>query len=175
MFNNEDGQTLMELIVVIAVSVIIIGALVFATITSLRNAQFSKNQAQATKRAQEGIEIVRSVRDRDIPITTSIVYPDSSPARNIDKFSELFSVDLSNATCNTTSGDAPCYFKISGASLIPGASNDFETVDLFQRQILIGDETDSKDTQKTVTVIVKWVDFSGDHESKLTTILRNIL
>ena len=48
----------------IAVSVIVVGALVFAIIASLRNAQFSKNQSQATKLAQEGIEKVRSARDR---------------------------------------------------------------------------------------------------------------
>src|SRR5689334_17998405 len=61
---NQKGQTLLELIVVMAVSVIITGALVFAIISSLRNAQFAKNQAQATKLAQEEIEKVRSLRDR---------------------------------------------------------------------------------------------------------------
>ena len=67
--SNEKGQTLIELIVVVAVSVIVTGALVFAIIASLRNASFSKNQSQATKLAQEGIERVRIGRDKNRPIT----------------------------------------------------------------------------------------------------------
>lgn len=62
---SEKGQTLIELIVVIAVIIVVVAALTFATIASLRNANFSQNQAQATKLAQEGLEKVRILRDRD--------------------------------------------------------------------------------------------------------------
>jgi DNA-binding NarL/FixJ family response regulator len=44
------------------VAIIVVGALTFATIASLRNAQFSQNQAQATKLAQEGLEKVKSLK-----------------------------------------------------------------------------------------------------------------
>src|SRR3989338_7550054 len=68
---RDKGQTLLELVVVMGVSVLVIGALVFATISSLRNAQFSKNQTLATKLAQERIERVRTARDRNHIITIS--------------------------------------------------------------------------------------------------------
>lgn len=171
---SEKGQTLIEVIVAITAGVLVVAALTFAVIFSLRNAKFSQNQNQATKLAQEGLEKVRSIRDRDSLVTTSIVYPPSSPSRNINIFSELFSVDLSHTQCNTVHGDAPCYFKFISGVLSQGTSNDFEAVSAFKRQILIGDQTVSKDSQKTVTVIVQWTNSTGNHESKLTTILRRI-
>lgn len=171
---HQQGQSLMELIVVITVVVFVVGALTFATIASLRNAAFAQNQAQATKLAQEGIEKVRSVRDRDSLIRTDIDYSSSSPLRNINKFSELYSVELAHAICNTVAGDTPCYFRFDSGILTKVTNVDFETTGSLKRQILIGDQTSSTDTQKTVTVIVQWTDFSGPHESKLTTILRKL-
>lgn len=172
---SSKGQTLMELVIVVAVIVIVVGALVFATIASLRNAQFAKNQAQATKLAQEGIERVRSIRDRNESIVTTITLPLAIPQRNIDKFSELWTVKLSNQICNTPSGDTPCYFRFtSTGTLSQVTSADYENVDVFKRQILIGDDTITYDVEKTITVKVLWTDFAGEHESRLTTILRRL-
>lgn len=173
---SEKGQTLMELVVVVGVSVIVVGALVFATIASLRNAQFAKNQAQATKLAQEGIEKIRGLRDRNSAISTTII-------DDVNNFSDLFTKDLAHDYCNTTVGDTPCYFRFFMNVLTQGTSANFEGIDLFTRQVLIGDRTisscgatdyDKYCNQKTVTVIVTWTDFSGPHESRLTTILRKI-
>lgn len=170
---SSKGQTLIEVIVVAMVGILVVTALTFAVIFSLRNAGFAKNQAQATKLAQEGIEKVRGMRDRDSRITTSIDYP-LDPSRKINIFSELFSADLSHTQCNTASGDAPCYFRFISGVLSQGAGGNFEPVGVLKRQIQIGDETASKDSQKTVTVIVQWTDSTGDHESILTTILRKL-
>src|SRR5688500_13500203 len=68
-FNQQRGGSLLELVVVVAVGVLVVAALSFATISSLRNSQLAKNQAQATKLAQEGIERVRAMRDRNDDIT----------------------------------------------------------------------------------------------------------
>lgn len=166
---NDKGQTLMELLVVIAVSVIIIGALVFATISSLRNAQFSKNQAQATKLAQEGIEKLRSIRDRNSSITTSIRYPLSTPPRNIDKFSDTYSVYLSRDHCNGTNGI--CYFRFLSGVLTQEATK--ETIGNFSRQILLSDDANYQNIKKA-SAVVTWSDFAGPHQSVLTTILRKL-
>ena len=176
---SQSGQTLIELIVVIAVSVIVVGALVFAIIASLRNAQFSKNQSQATKLAQEGIEKVRSIRDRDGDIYTTITYPQSSPTRNISKFSELYTVNISHNICNTVNGDGPCYFYFTDTGVLnQGAVTNTEAIENFNRQLLLSDVNTgtppSYQVIKTVTVVVNWTDFSGPHESRLTTILRKL-
>jgi Tfp pilus assembly protein PilV len=62
---TSKGQSLIEVVVAIAVVIIVILALVAITTVSIRNANFSRNQALATKYAQEGIEKVRALRDQN--------------------------------------------------------------------------------------------------------------
>lgn len=137
----------MELVVVIAVILIVVGSLTFATIASLRNAQFAKNQAQATKLAQEGLEKVRSIRDRD-PSSMGILWTTS--------------------TLSCASGI--CYFYFDESNEL--ANDGVEIIEPdFRRQFIVEDMAMD---QKKVTSVVKWTDFSGEHESRLTTILRKL-
>ncbi|TSC87428.1 MAG: Uncharacterized protein G01um10147_605 [Microgenomates group bacterium Gr01-1014_7] len=161
MHSNQKGQTLLELIVVMSVAVMVVGALVFATISSLRNAQFAKNQAQATKLAQDGLEKVRSLRDRDTE--GSVSYQSTT-----SKFSDLWPIPF---TCGAGGN---CYFHFNSSETIFIGENSSQSIPPFQRQFLIEDENGSGMTQKRVTSVVKWTDFSGTHESRLTTILRRI-
>jgi len=57
------GQTLIEVLIALSVAVVVITSVTLIAITSLNNTQSSKNQEQATKYAQEGMEIVRKVRN----------------------------------------------------------------------------------------------------------------
>lgn len=163
------GQTLMELVIVVAVIVMVVGALVFATIASLRNANLAKNQAQGTKLAQEGLERVRTGRDRDsqIDFGTSIT--------------SWKNANLWSANITTFCGLEPCYFKLLNGTDLKEVGNgdtfnfDFaEQIDnQFKRAIILTDDA-SYATEKKVTSIVKWTDFAGEHESRLTTILRKL-
>ncbi len=180
---SERGQTLMELIVVTSVSVIIIGALVFATISSLRNAQFSKNQSQATKLAQEGIERVRSARDRNDPIT---IGGSSVTSWNGDTSGTgvIWGYQIYSGCGSGVSGTA-CYLKFisssngalnwfSSSSTFPASGTEEINNSAFKRVVILSDDATTYTSQKTVTVIVRWTDFSGPHESRLTTILRKL-
>lgn len=62
---REKGQTLVEVVVALGVAILVITALVAATTTAVRNAQFAKNQSLATKYAQEGMEKARTLRDQN--------------------------------------------------------------------------------------------------------------
>lgn len=62
---NQSGQTLVEMVVAIGVLVIVVVALLSVTTVSIRNASFSRDQALATKYAQEAVETVRSYRDQN--------------------------------------------------------------------------------------------------------------
>jgi len=62
---KNQGQSLIETVVAMAVVVIVILALVAVTTVSVRNASFSRNQALATKYAQEAIEKVRASREQN--------------------------------------------------------------------------------------------------------------
>lgn len=57
------GQSLVEVIIALAFAMVIIVALVTVTVQSMKNSTFAKNNAQATKFAQEGMEWVREKRD----------------------------------------------------------------------------------------------------------------
>lgn len=165
---SKKGQSLMELVIVVAVVVTVVGALVFATIASLRNAQFAKNQAQATKLAQEGLEKIRSLRNRDEANKVDYTRGDGT---HTSKFSDLWSISF---TCGA---GANCYFYFnSSGTLVGGTSVNFELPTAvppnFKRQFQIEDNDGG--TQKKVTAKVLWTDFAGEHESKLTTILRKI-
>lgn len=183
MYLNNKGENLIELIVVLTVGVIVIGALVFATISSLRNASLAKNHAQATKLAQEGIEKVRTGRDRNatinfgswdgsgthIALGTPIHWQDDS----------LWNNTIASLCGNTGS----CYMKIINSNNLVwvSTSNNFPTgfaealnTNQFERAVILSDDPSTYTQQKTVTVIVRWQDFAGFAESKLTTILRRV-
>lgn len=60
-----SGQTLIEVVVALGISVTIISAVVAVVLSALRGAEVSRTQNQATLLAQEGIEVVRQIRDTD--------------------------------------------------------------------------------------------------------------
>ena len=168
--NNEFGQSLIEAVVVVAVGVIVMGSLVFATIASLRNAQFAQNQAQATKLAQEALEQVRSARNRNIdPAITGL---GTEPLR-------WDSNPLWNNRINSSCLD-PCYFKLiqnerlqyvqAGVAKLPDGT-EVQPNSPFKRVIQLSDDPATYGNEKIVTSIVTWDDFSGSHESKLVTIM----
>lgn len=163
---STKGQSLLELVIVIAVAIIVISALTSATISSLRNANFSKNQLQATKFAQEGLEKVRSIRERN-----GLVLANFGTATT--KFSDLWNIRLFD-TCLPP----PCNVNFLLDPVFNSLKQDdtaFETLTGdFQRSVKITDEPATYQTKKNITIIVSWIDVTGSHQSKLTTYLRKI-
>ncbi len=160
---DESGQSLIELVISLAVAGLVLGAFAFATVTSLRNAQFAKSSAQATKLAQEGLENVRSLRNRDGAI--DYTKPDLT---HTSKFSDLWGISF-NCPGN-------CYFFFSSSGVLTGGTTtSFEAIPPgFSRQVQIEDVLGAS-TQKKVTAIVGWSDVNGAHQSRLTTILGRTL
>lgn len=72
-----SGQTLLELIVTIGVVAIIVTGLVVAVTSSLRFGQSSRLRSQSVQYAQEGIELVRKIRDTQ-PWDTLMTYAGKS-------------------------------------------------------------------------------------------------
>ena len=62
---KNSGQSLVEVLVAMTVILMVIVGIIVATVYATRNSTFSKNQALATKLAQEKMEQVRSERDQD--------------------------------------------------------------------------------------------------------------
>lgn len=170
--DKQIGQSLLELVIVIAVSLLVVGAITFATISSLRNAQQAQNQNQATKLAQEGIEKVRSSRDRNGNILELVSSGSSMPWSDDQLWDDRY---ITNS-CSPQ----PCYFnlessgnsnnlrKIANGDNLP---NNAEGIGKFKRVVIL---EDGATNEKQLTVIVAWNDFAGDHESKLSTYLRRL-
>lgn len=196
---DERGQSLAEVIIAATVGILVVSALTFATIYSLRNANAAKTAAQATKLAQEGIETVRSGRDRSSAITDNLqIGGNCIGSWNGDASTcpgALWDYQISGNCGNSDPSPTYCYFNIDSsddnygslqylgvASSIPSRA---DLIGQFQRVVILSDNSStvrlpdgttvpSYQVQKTVTVIVRWTDFAGPHESKLVTILRKL-
>lgn len=57
------GQTLIEILLAFSVAILVLGAIVVGVTTSLRNTQYTKNQGLANSYAQEGMAIIRQIRN----------------------------------------------------------------------------------------------------------------
>lgn len=112
---KEKGQTLVEVLLALAAAVVIISAISVVVLSSLSNAQFSKNQNIATKYSSEGMEFVRRLRDSDYitfkaypngtyclakPLPVALGAPASCTLPNVDNFF-IRSATLSNTSCGS--------------------------------------------------------------------------
>lgn len=167
---SDRGESILELTIILGLVLIVVSAVAFATINGLKTSQFSKSQLQATKLAQEMIEGVRTVRDRD--------YTVCGPA-NIKIWSDLWN----SPVC---SGSSPCKFTLqtSGTCAATGTSDPFwlepvsEAVEVttngvsFKKLLLIEDYDSSR--QKKVSAQVSWQDASGEHKTEIVTIIADV-
>ncbi|MBI2590673.1 MAG: hypothetical protein HYW33_02205 [Candidatus Blackburnbacteria bacterium] len=60
---RKSGQTLFELVIAVGVAVLVVTGIVALVTLSLRNSGFARDQALATRYAQDALEWLRSERD----------------------------------------------------------------------------------------------------------------
>jgi type II secretory pathway pseudopilin PulG len=65
-FKYQKGQTIIEAIVALMTILLIITAIAIVIVNGLYNSTFIKNQNQANKYAQQGIEFVRNIQRNDL-------------------------------------------------------------------------------------------------------------
>lgn len=155
---KQTGQSLVEVLIALTVTVIMIVALISFILSGLKNAQFAQNQSKATKLAQETMDLVKTIRDRDNDGGINFTV---AGGQTLAKFSQLFGerISLSN-------------FKIEFNSLNEQPSPvPIDLGDGFTREIKLEDDIATYQTQKKITVIIRWNDSTGEHESNIQTIL----
>jgi type II secretory pathway pseudopilin PulG len=122
---RQSGQTLIEVLVALAASVVIIGAITVASLSSLNNAQFSRDQSAATHFAQQGLEIIRNMRDFSVASLSASLLPPATyclaksckaldknnPScwqkniecgQNVDTFVREVVIDYNDSSCDPT-------------------------------------------------------------------------
>lgn len=72
------GQTLIEVLIALAIAILVVAAIAIVILSALNNAQFSKNQNITTQYAQEGMEIVRNLRSSDWTSFKDLALPPNS-------------------------------------------------------------------------------------------------
>lgn len=161
-FNNSLGQSLLEITIMLGVAIVIITGLTVVTINGLKNSQFAQNQVQATKLAQEGLESVKLVKNRNCKVNLSGASTDYYWS-NVPDTQLIWGASIESA--KTFVADT------SNCSL--AQNNDARVEQLlngrFQRSITLIKSADNQSI--TVTVVTSWTDISGTHQSKLATIL----
>lgn len=141
----ELGQSLFELVVAIAISALVIVAIVSLVASSIRNANYSKNNGLASSYAQNATEWLRSERDRDI---NKFMINAQTPAWCLK--------------------DSP--LTISSWSQV-GACNagDFISGTIFLREVHFTSSVVGGKTVIQTAVVVSWTDAQGLHEVTNTT------
>jgi len=95
--SGEAGQTLIELVIAIGLAVVLVGALLNLSSSSNQRAALTRQANQATRLTQEGMELVRNIRN----VNAVAVRPFGWIS-----FSELYNSDLV--------GDIPFYLRPPG-------------------------------------------------------------
>ena len=67
------GQSLIEVVVSLGIITIVVTSVASIVTSSLGNTQFSKDQNTATKYAQEGLEVTRSIRNADYTSFSGVI------------------------------------------------------------------------------------------------------
>jgi len=62
--NYKSGQSLIEIVIAVALTAILAISLVSTMLVTQRTSQSARNNSEATKLAQEGLELMRVLRDR---------------------------------------------------------------------------------------------------------------
>lgn len=168
---NERGQSLLEIAVSLGLVALIITILTITTLNGLRNSQFAKNQVLASSYAQQGVELIKVMRQKDCVIkltnTTQtykwfddngdplLVWTSTDPAFSpTDQNNNYFIANTSSTNCELVQNNL-------GELLEDG---------LFSRRTKL--EIVSAGVMR-VTVIVNWTDFSGQHEAKNVSLVTN--
>lgn len=137
---REKGQSLFEVVVALAISAVIIIALVSLVSNSVRNAVFSRNSTQAALMAQEAIEWLRGERDND---------------------TAAFLVNVQIPTY--------CLMNLNWNQSGSCGTNDFIAGTSFIREVAFSLSTISGKTLVQADVTISWRDTQGIHEVKNST------
>jgi len=187
---KQNGQTLIEALVTLGVAVIIITSIVTLANKSNARATNARQATQASKLAQEGLEIIRNIRDvnhNQVVRAGRRANPNSncSTAPNYCAFYDLYSrTQINPVTAHLSHGCVAgqwCLLAGTPASPDPEAG----LLGIFTRTVelrdddlatghICGDLDLGFDEIKRVTVIVTWGSPLGTQNKTATSCLTNL-
>lgn len=154
-----SGQSLIEVVVALGIVIIIVTAIAISTTSGLKNAQFSKNQTQATKIAQEGLEAVKVIKRDNCPV---VINNNQYFWANTNQNALIWDRQQSELE-----GEIFQY-TLSPAENCKLQDNGKKAIDQFTQTIYL---TSKGNNRINITSEVEWVDASGIHNVRLETLL----
>jgi len=142
---KEVGQSLVEAMIALGVAVIVIVALINLSLVSLRSSTIARNQLTAKNLANQGLEMVRALRDQDW------------------------------ANLPSNDGSTTYYLNSDKTALITTQEEKIAkeaTANFFTRKIFVKDDVADPD-KKQVTCELDWSDSSGAKQVSVSTYLTN--
>lgn len=146
MENSSNGQSLVEVVVAVALIFTAVVALLGLATASLKGTGFSNNKTKAVKLANEEMELVRAYRD--------------------SKAWSLFKINLADNCSGTTDND---YCSIGDSGFLT-LEEDAESRGIFTRYFT--GEVVSDDKVK-ITIYVTWQSHGEDQEVTISSVLTN--
>ncbi len=179
---NDKGQTLIEVVITLGIALIIITSIMVLVNASNRRATIARQSTQASKLAQEGMEIVRNIRDvdNDQAVQEGLTCTAASPCSWSDLYGDpvnTFSARLEKpSTGDCSISESWCL--VSGIETV---------LNIFTRTVQISDDNISGESVicadsptpleseniKRVTVNVSWESPIGDQEREVVSCLSN--
>jgi len=185
---GKSGQTLLEVVVTIGISSIIILSIVALGITVQRNATFARTSTQASKLAEEGVELVRSIRDQEGSVTGCggpgcAVWTDLYSIKFVAA-GQTFRLNTVNPPTLVLSA-VPESINLTGFTgfsrivrirdcVDPSNPANINTATCDFRSLIADGGKQDYQEWKEVTVTVSWTDSRGLHEAKQITVLRSV-
>ncbi len=96
--NLQRGQTIIEAVVALMTILAIMTAISIVIVNGLYNSRFIKNQNEANKYAQQGMELVRNIQKNDLKTFSNL---DPNQTYCLDENNELTTANCSTSTANT--------------------------------------------------------------------------
>ncbi|KKS95519.1 MAG: hypothetical protein UV71_C0006G0018 [Microgenomates group bacterium GW2011_GWC1_43_13] len=143
-FGYQRGQSLFELVVAIAISALIVVAMVSLATNSIKNSQFSKNKALASSYAQQATEWLRGERDSDFVAFKNNVELSMYPSKRC----------LNNLVWTINQ---------CGSEIMDGTP--------FKREVIF--KYSDGDTVINADITVSWTDSGGTHDVRSSTNFSN--
>ncbi len=181
-FSKVQGQTLIEVVITLGVALVIITSILVLVNASNRRATIARQSTQASKLAQEGMEIVRNIRDEGLD--TVYVGCSTTPCTWNDLYS-LSIVTVPACIYLDTAPDPDQWNLYPSADSKCDDEKDIEG--LFERKVIISDDDipppgpsqictnsglDYK-AVKRINVIVTWESPIGNQEREVVSCLSN--
>jgi hypothetical protein len=192
---KSRGQTLIEAVATVGIALVVITSIVALVNASNRRATLARQSNQASKLAQEGMEIVRNIRDVNgdelVRAGTSTDNPICSSGPDYCRWSGLYTVlqgsQLAYLEFDCNGEEEWCLLDPSPDIVPPSTSEESSLLDIFTRVVRIEDNEISATENyvcselqlpgqdvKRVTLTVSWQSPIGAQKREVTSCIADL-